>query len=105
MAKIPANVERSVKRFLLLEVARQCRINAAYPHSSQARGAVSNWNDIDVAIISSDCSADLFGEQLALMRIAAEVDDHTKPRAFTPGTFTFNDPLVSAIKPTDIREA
>jgi predicted nucleotidyltransferase len=104
MAKVPANVERSVKRFLS-EVARQRRINAAYLYGSQVRGAASVWSDIDVAIISPDFSADLFSEQLALMRIAARIDDRIEPRAFTPDAFTANDPLASAIQRTGIRVA
>ena len=100
MAKIPANVDRSVKRFLR-EVARQHRISAAYLYGSQIRGAASAWSDIDVAVIS----ADLFGEQLALMRIAARIDDRIEPRAFTPDAFTVNDPLASAIQQTGIRVA
>ena len=104
MAKIPANVDRSVKRFLR-EVARQHRISAAYLYGSQIRGAASAWSDIDVAVISGDFSADLFGEQLALMRIAARIDDRIEPRAFTPDAFTVNDPLASAIQQTGIRVA
>jgi predicted nucleotidyltransferase len=104
MAKVPANVDRSVKRFLR-EVARQHRISAAYLYGSQTQGAASAWSDIDVAIISSDFSADLFGEQLALMRIAARIDDRIEPRAFTPDAFTVNDPLASAIQQTGIRVA
>jgi hypothetical protein len=31
------------------------------------------------------------------------VDDRIEPRAFTPESFTINDPLVSAIRATGVR--
>jgi len=69
MVKISPSIEKSVQRFLNA-VRRRYRIQAAYLYGSQAKGMATSWSDIDVAVISSDFSDDLFEERLALMHLA-----------------------------------
>ncbi len=96
MAAISKGVIKSVERFL--EAAQQrARIEAAYLYGSQVGGAAKPWSDIDLALVSADFSADLFQERLALMRLAAQIDDRIEPHPFTPERFNINDPLVSEI--------
>jgi uncharacterized protein len=102
MAEISDTVRRSVRLFLEV-VGRDRRIVAAYVYGSEARQQATEWSDIDVAVISPDFSDDLFLAQLALMKVAARVDDRIEPRAFTPESFTINDPLASAIRATGVR--
>jgi uncharacterized protein len=104
MAEISDTVRRSVRLFLEV-VGRDRRIVAAYVYGSEARQQATEWSDIDVAVISPDFSDDLFLAQLALMKVAARVDDRIEPRAFTPESFTINDPLVSVIRDTGVRIA
>jgi hypothetical protein len=42
---------------------------------------------------------------LALMKLAARIDDRIEPRAFTPESFKVNDPLASVIRNTGVRVA
>lgn len=102
MAQISDAVQRSVKRFLDV-VGKERRISAAYVYGSEARREATAWSDIDVAVVSPDFADDLFAAQLALMKLAARVDDRIEPRAFTPEGFNVNDPLVSAIQDTGVR--
>ncbi len=102
MAEISTAVQRSVKEFLAV-VREDRRIAAAYLYGSEARGQAGPWSDIDVAIISPDFADDLFGAQLALMMLAAKMDERIEPRAFTPESFTLNNPLASVIQDTGIR--
>jgi len=102
MAEIPAAVMQNLQRFLAL-VGKRKGIEAAYVYGSQARGAATEWSDIDVAVVSHDFSADLFEERLALMRLAASVDDRIEPHPFTPEDFTSNHPLVAEIQRTGVR--
>ena len=96
MAPISTSVMKSVERFL--EAAQQrARIEAAYLYGSQAGGTAEPWSDIDLALVSADFAGDLFQERLALMRLAAQIDDRIEPYPFTPERFTVNDPLVSEI--------
>jgi predicted nucleotidyltransferase len=74
-------------------------------YGSEARRQATKWSDIDVAVISPDFADDLFSAQLALMKLAARVDDRIEPRAFTPESFNANDPLASIIRDTGIRVA
>jgi uncharacterized protein len=104
MAQISDAVQRSVKRFLEA-VSQERRVIAAYVYGSEARRQATEWSDIDVAVVSPDFSDDLFLAQLALMKLAARVDDRIEPRAFSPESFTINDPLVSAIRDTGVRVA
>ncbi len=69
------------------------------------RGTATEWSDIDVAVVSPDFTGDRFTTQLALMKLAARIDDRIEPRAFTPEDFNANDPLVSAIQHTGMRIA
>jgi len=104
MADIPAAVAQSLERFLAA-VRRRRRIEAAYLYGSQARGTATEWSDIDVALVSPDFSADLFQERLALMRLAAQVDDRIEPHPFRPQDFDLSAPLVSEIRRTGVRVA
>ncbi len=102
MAQVATDIEHSVKRFLAALKQRK-KINMAYVYGSQAKGKAKEWSDIDVAIVSSDFSADFFEERLALMRLASQIDDRIEPWPFTPETFISNDPLVNEIKRTGVR--
>jgi predicted nucleotidyltransferase len=104
MAQISTAIERSVKRFL--ETAgKERRITAAYLYGSHMRGTATEWSDIDIAVVSPDFTGDLFAAQLALMQLAARIDDRIEPRAFAPEDFNANHPLASAIQHTGMRIA
>ena len=102
MAEIATTVQHSVGAFLAA-VAKERRITAAYLYGSEARGQAGPWSDIDIAVVSPDFGDDLFGAQLALILLAAQVDDRIEPRAFTPESFSANNPLASEIQKTGIR--
>jgi predicted nucleotidyltransferase len=104
MAEISVAVQRSIGEFLAA-VRKERRITAAYLYGSEARGQAGPWSDIDVAIISPDFADDLFAAQLALMKLAAKMDERIEPRAFTPESFNLNNPLASVIQKTGIRIA
>lgn len=102
MAEISTAVERRVREFLAA-VSKEQQITAAYLYGSEARGQAGPWSDIDVAIISPDFADDLFAAQLALMKLAAKMDERIEPRAFTPDSFNLTNPLASMIQDTGIR--
>jgi predicted nucleotidyltransferase len=102
MAEISVAVQHSVGEFLAA-VREQHRITAAYLYGSEARGQAGPWSDIDVAIISPDFGDDLFVAQLALMKLAAKMDDRIEPRAFSPENFNINNPLACVIQDTGVR--
>jgi len=56
-------------------------------------------------VVSPDFAGDLFTAQLALMKLAARIDDRIEPRAFTPESFSEDNPLASVIQHTGIRLA
>ena len=103
MATIPDAVTRSVKRFLAA-VQQRRRVEAAYVYGSQVKGISTEWSDIDLAVISPDF-ADPFQERLALMRLAAQIDDRIEPHPFTPQDFDASNPLASEIRKTGVRVA
>ena len=104
MVKISPSIEKSVQRFLNA-VRRRYRIQAAYLYGSQAKGMATSWSDIDVAVISSDFSDDLFEERLALMHLAVLIDDRIEPRPFKVETFNVNDPIACEIQKHGMRVA
>ena len=102
MGKIPSSIEKTVRKFV--EAAGQrCRVKEAYLYGSQAKGTASAWSDIDIALISSDFSDDVFEERIALMHIAAKIDDRIEPYPFTESTFNTNNPLVNEIEKNGVR--
>jgi len=102
MAESPDSIKEILKRFLAAVQQRQ-RVEAAYLYGSQVEGTATEWSDIDVAVVSPDFSADLFQERVALMRLAAQIDDRIEPHPFTPQDFNANDPLVNEIQRTGVR--
>lgn len=101
---IPAPIAKSIERFLA-EVKRRQRVAAAYLYGSQIKGTAAEWSDIDLAIVSRDFSADLFQEQLNLMRLTVQIDDRIEPRPFRPKDFNAIDPLVNEIQRTGVQVA
>jgi predicted nucleotidyltransferase len=85
------------------EIQKNFSIDNAYLYGSFAKGTSNKWSDIDIAIISSDFSDDLFDDRLALMRLAATIDDRIEPRPFRRNLFNRNDPLADEIQKNGIR--
>ncbi len=101
MATLAPAVEQSVKRFIAA-LQQQQRIVMAYVYGSQVRGGTTKWSDIDVAIVSPDFD-DLFHARIALLRLAAQIDERIEPHPFTPESFTMSHPLASEIQRTGVR--
>ena len=104
MVKVPSSVMKSVQSFLNA-VSQRYRIQAAYLYGSQVKGMATSWSDIDVAVVSSDFSDDLFEERLALMRLAASIDDRIEPCPFTAETFNEINPMASEIQRSGLQMA
>lgn len=102
MDKIPASIEMSVRKFIK-EAGQLCRIKSAYLYGSYAKGVATEWSDIDIAVISSDFSEDLFEERVSLMRIAARIDDRIEPYPFLEDTFLCMNPLEHEIQKHGIK--
>lgn len=102
MVTIPSTVEQSVARFIAAAQQQQ-RVVMAYLYGSQVTGTATKWSDIDVALVSPDFATDLFQARVALLRLAAQIDDRIEPHPFAPEDFTINHPLVSEIRQTGVR--
>ena len=85
------------------EIQKVYTLDNAYLYGSFAKGTSNKWSDIDIAIISSDFSDDLFDARLSLMRLAATIDDRIEPRPFIKKLFNRNDPLADEIQKNGIR--
>jgi predicted nucleotidyltransferase len=102
MVERSSEIEKIVKIFLD-EIQRTYRLDSAYLFGSRAKGASDQWSDIDLAVVSPDFSEDLYEERLALMRLAAAIDDRIEPKSFRPEMFTPNEPLVDEIQKHGIK--
>jgi len=102
MVERSSEIEKIVKVFLD-EIQRTYRLDSAYLFGSHAKGASNQWSDIDLAVVSPDFSEDLYEERLALMRLAAEIDDRIEAKPFRPEMFTPNEPLVDEIQKHGIK--
>ena len=102
MVQVAPDILESVERFLSV-VQRKLHVDAAYIYGSQVAGLAKPWSDIDVAVVSSDFSEDLFEDRLILMQWATAIDDRIEPQVFTPDGFGPNDPLASEISNRGVR--
>ena len=102
MAKRDAKLNKIIKSFLE-EIQKKYIIDDAFLYGSFAKGTAGRWSDIDIAIVSSDFSGDLFEDRLILMRLASTIDDRIEPKPFKKEFFSANDPLVDEIQKNGIR--
>ena len=102
MVKRDAKLNKIIKNFLE-EIQKKFKIDNAYLYGSFAKGTVGKWSDIDIAIVSSDFSGDLFEDRRVLMRLASAIDDRIEPKPFTKELFSADDPLVDEIQKHGIR--
>jgi predicted nucleotidyltransferase len=86
-----------IARHFIEEIQKLYRIEAAYLYGSYAKGAPSEWSDIDIAIVSPDFSDDLLNERLTLTQLAIPLDNRIEPKPFNKRSFDPNDPLVHEI--------
>ena len=92
------NEFEKIVRVFLDEIRKRYHVDSAYLFGSYARGTQDRWSDIDLAVVSSDFSEDLFEERLVLMRLACEIDERIEPKSFRPDGFEPIDPLVHEIQ-------
>jgi predicted nucleotidyltransferase len=102
MAERDDELNKIIKNFLK-EIQKIFKIDDAYLFGSYAKGTAGKWSDIDIAIVSSDFSDDLFEDRLKLMRLASAVDDRIEPKPFKKELFNADDPLVDEIQKNGIR--
>lgn len=98
MAGVNVAVLETLYRFLEALRTYGIHVESAYLFGSCARGTERKWSDIDVAIVSSDFSADRFEEGVRLMKLSSRIDSRIEPVPFRPSTFIDEDPLVWEIK-------
>jgi predicted nucleotidyltransferase len=75
----------------------------AYLFGSFAGGAPHSGSDIDVAIASPSLTGNSMDDQIALMRLAWDIDVRIEPHAFRPEDFTPDNPWVAEILRTGIK--
>jgi len=96
MVGISPEIEKILCRYIAL-VQKERRVSRAYLYGSHAKGVARKWSDIDLAIVSSDFSEDLFEERVWLMKLALSIDERIEPAPFRPEDFVRDDPLVNEI--------
>lgn len=101
MVNVQDSITLSVRRFLAA-VRQNKRVEKAYLYGSHTSGQATRWSDIDLAVISSDFSNDLFDERVELLRLAADIDDRIEPHPFTPESFNSSDPLANEIRKSGV---
>ena len=98
MAQIDHAVLDKLHAFILSLQKSGLSVESAYLFGSYATIQAGPWSDIDVAIVSTDFSADRLDERIRLMKLSIEVDSRIEPVPFHSRDFIDADPLVGEIK-------
>ena len=101
MAKITSEIELAIQKFIAL-VQNETRILKVFLYGSHAKGTAGKWSDIDIALVSTDFSEDLFEERIRLMKLGLVIDKRIEPSPFRPEDFNDNNPLVNEINKSGI---
>lgn len=76
-------------------------VAAMYVYGSYAKGKPNKWSDIDLCVVSPTFT-DRIDSTMTLMKIRGENELLLSPIAFSPSSFTDENPLAWEIKHTGI---
>jgi predicted nucleotidyltransferase len=100
------NINKVVKRYLLLIKRKYTEIESAYIFGSYAKDKSTDDSDIDIALIFKYLDdSKRFEIQVQLMLLASQIDSRIEPHPISITDFHSGNPFVVEIKKTGIEIA
>ncbi len=103
MVTIPNRIRSVVEELIQQLNANDLTINQAFIFGSYAKGAQSNWSDIDVALVSDKFEGFRFKDHCKVSPFILKVDTRLEVHPFRPEDFTLDNPFVEEILETGVR--
>ncbi len=98
MPETQSDIIKIIEKFIIKVNAAGIKIEKTFLYGSFAGGNPKIDSDIDVALISSGFSDDFVENYVRLAKIRSNIDCRIEPKAFRPGEFVDEHPLVWEIK-------
>ena len=89
-----------INRYITALKERNIKVVGSFLFGSYAKGMVSEWSDIDVAILTDKFIGDSFDFRFLLMKVAREIDADIEPHPFLVEEFNEENPLAAEILKT-----
>ena len=89
-----------INRYISALKERNIKVVGSFLFGSYARGMVSEWSDIDVAILTDEFIGDSFDFRFLLMKVAREIDADIEPHPFLVQDFNEDNPVAAEILKT-----
>lgn len=97
MVTVADEIVEKLKRTLSMISASGLHIERAILFGSYAEGTVSEWSDIDVALVSKDFTGVGFYDRKRINPFLIKIDSRIEPHPFRPEDFTEENPFVKEI--------
>ncbi len=103
MAKIPANIKKSVDQLIQRLNTNKIQIREAYIFGSFAKNQQSKWSDIDLALVSEQFEGNFYYDRCKVNPFVIKIDTRIEAHPFHPQDFTEANPFVKEIIRSGIR--
>ena len=103
MAKVPANIIKTLNKYVKELENNKYHIEQAILYGSYAKGSFNEWSDIDIVLISENFQGNRYIDEDNIMDITLSVDRNISPLPFRPEDFTPDNLFVKEILKHGIR--
>ena len=102
MDKIPAKIQKLIKKYINALEKNNVPIRQAVLFGSYARGHAHDWSDIDIALVSDAFEGTRFRDRNKIRKITVGISSDLSPLPYRTNDFTPDDPFVKEILKTGI---
>ncbi len=103
MVQIPAEIKKTIDKYLQALRQNNIPIKAAILFGSYAKGINQEWSDIDIALVSDLFKGDRIDDKDKIRSITLSVSSEIEVIPFSPNDFNLQNPFVKEILRTGIR--
>ena len=102
MADIPNEIKEKIRRYLDELKNEKISIKKAILFGSYAKGIISEWSDIDIALVSDDFTGSRFSDKNRIRKVTLKAGSDIEVLPFNSADFNKDNPFVKEILETGI---
>ena len=103
MVQLPAEIKKTIDKYLQLLNRNNIPIKDAILFGSYAKGNYQEWSDIDIALVSDIFVGDRIDNKDKIRSITLSVSSEIDIMPFSPHDFNLQNPFAKEILKTGIR--